>query len=104
MKNNFGLLEADLQTIIAVLKQFATVEKATIFGSRAKGNYKKGSDIDIALIGAQLNFDTISQISYQLNEETQLPYQLDILNYHTIIEPALKEHIDRAGIVVYENV
>jgi len=101
MDNNFGLIEADLQTIIAVLKQFPTVEKATIFGSRAKGNYKKGSDIDIALAGKQLNFDTISQISYRLNEETPLPYQMDILNYHTINEPTLKEHIDRAGIVIY---
>ena len=83
MLNKFGLLERDMDSIIAVLIKQPTVEKSFIFGSRAKGNFKKGNDVDLALKGRYLNFDVISQISYQLNEETKMPYNFDILNYHT---------------------
>lgn len=103
MKNNFGLLATDIETIISILNRQPKVENACIFGSRAKGNFKKGSDVDIVLKGTGLDFDTLSQISYWLNEETDMPYKFDILNYHSITEPALKEHIDRVGIEFYRR-
>jgi predicted nucleotidyltransferase len=101
MTNKFGLLASDIETIISVLSKQPKVENACIFGSRAKGNFKKGSDVDIALKGTGLDFDTLSQISYWLNEETEMPYKFDVLNYYSITEPALKEHIDRMGIEFY---
>lgn len=101
MKNKFGLFDKDLETIISVLRQQPKVNQAYIFGSRAKGNYKNGSDIDLALKGDDLDFNTISQISYILNEETLLPYKFDVLNYHSIQESALIDHIDRVGIELY---
>ena len=101
MKNRFGLLDTDIETIVRTLSKFTKVEQAYIFGSRAKGNFKSGSDVDIALKGSELDFDTLSQISYLLNEETPLPYKFDIFNYNSINEPALQEHIDRIGIEFY---
>lgn len=101
MKNKFGLLDSDIETIIQTLSKYPKVEHAYIFGSRAKGNFKKGSDVDIALKGAELDFDTLSQISYLLNEETSMPYTFDILIYHSINELSLKDHIDRIGIEIY---
>ncbi len=65
-----GLKDGDLKNIITVLQQEAEVEEAIIFGSRAKGNYKKGSDVDIALKGTGLDYRIIGNISYILNEET----------------------------------
>lgn len=103
MLNKFGLLERDMDSIIAVLIKQPTVEKSFIFGSRAKGNFKKGNDVDLALKGRYLNFDVISQISYQLNEETKMPYNFDVLNYHTLEEPDLINHIDRIGIEIYSK-
>lgn len=103
MKNKFGLLETDMDAIISVLSQQPKVKKAYLFGSRANGNFKNGSDIDLALKGADLDFDTISQISLQLNEETTMPYKFDVLNYHTIKEPELKDHVDRVGIELYKQ-
>jgi len=103
MQNKFGLSEKDVATIIETLSREPHVDKAYIFGSRAKGNYKNGSDVDIALKGNELNFDDISRISYWLNEETQMPYQFDVLNYHTIKEPALTAHIDRVGVEFYSR-
>ena len=103
MKNNFGLLETDMKAIEAVLRQEPKVEKAIIFGSRAKGNFRNGSDVDLALQGEELDFDAISRISYQLNEETAMPYRFDVLNYHRLKEPALITHIDRVGVEIYNR-
>lgn len=59
--------------------------------------------MDIALKVKDLDFDTISQVSYILNEETRMPYKFDVLNYHSIKEPELKNHIDRVGIELYRG-
>ncbi len=101
MKGRFGLSNQDLSAIIDTLKQEPNVEKAYIFGSRAKGSYKPGSDVDIALKGNQLTIEDISRISYLLNEETNMPYKFDLINYSSIKEPALISHIDRVGIEFY---
>jgi predicted nucleotidyltransferase len=98
----YGLTEQDISIIIDTLSHERKVDKAIIFGSRAKGTYKPGSDVDIALKG-DLTFEDISRISYLLNEETNMPYKFDILNYQTIKEPALTEHIDRIGIELYSR-
>jgi predicted nucleotidyltransferase len=52
MKNSFGLLDRDMEAIAAVLSQEPRVEKAIIFGSRAKGNFRNGSDVDLAQLPA----------------------------------------------------
>lgn len=101
MKNKFGLLDSDISSIVEVISHHEKVKSATIFGSRAKGNFKNGSDVDIALKGENLDFDTISEVSYLLNEETNMPYKFDILNYHTVKEPELVRHIDRVGIEIF---
>ena len=94
MNNKFGLLDSDIKAIIQTLVKYPKVEHALIFGSRAKGNFRNGSDVDIALKGPGLDFDTLSQISYWLNEETNMPYKFDVLIYENLHEPNLKEHID----------
>ena len=101
--NLFGLKEDDLTAIISILKQQPKVEEALIFGSRAKGNYKPGSDVDIALKGTSLDFKTTSNISYLLNEETQMPYKFDVLDYHAISDKEVIEHIDRVGISFFKK-
>jgi predicted nucleotidyltransferase len=103
MKNKLGLVEGDLQNVVSVLIQFPEVELASVFGSRAKGNYKNGSDVDIALKGKQLSFMIVARINSILNEETSMPYRFDVLNYETITNNELKEHIDRIGLVIYNK-
>lgn len=98
--HDFGLKAGDLEQIIAVISQFPVAE-AIIFGSRAKETYKNGSDIDLALKGDHLDSAIVRQISYQLNEELNLPYMFDVLNYHTLTSSALIEHIDRVGKSIY---
>ncbi len=99
--DHFGLQHEDITAIIAVLAQYPSVQTALIFGSRAKGNYKQGSDVDIALKGAEMSDQTAAAVAYQLNEETIMPYRFDVLNYHTIVNPDLRAHIDRVGQQLY---
>ncbi len=101
MHSRFGLTDEDLETITAVLGQHPAVETALIFGSRAKGTQRRGSDVDIALKGPQIDYRTVAEISDFLNEETIMPYHFDLLSYHAIDNPNLIGHIDRVGIVFY---
>jgi predicted nucleotidyltransferase len=76
----FGLREFDLEYIIKIIKSFSEIEKAVIFGSRAKGNYKPGSDIDIGIYGEKITFDTIGRLHSELEEKGLMPYFFDIVD------------------------
>jgi predicted nucleotidyltransferase len=97
----FGLKEFDLEYIIKKISEFSEIEKAVIFGSRAKGNYKPGSDIDIAIMGEKINFDVLSKLHSILEDEGPLPYLFDIVDYTHLEHEDLKSHIDRVGKVIY---
>jgi len=86
---NTGLSAKDLSIIKTTIASFEDVESATLLGSRAKGDYKTGSDIDIAIKLIQTTTNTltpnpISLIQDKLEKETPLPYFFDVINYHTI--------------------
>ena len=98
---NFGLRDEDLSNIIITIQQFSEIEKAAIFGSRAKGNFNPGSDVDIAIWGNDISFSTISRLHAILEEESPMPYFFDIVDYSHLNHIELKSHIDRAGIVFF---
>ena len=97
MSDRFGLRDDDIAAIVAVLARYPSVQTAVIFGSRAKGNYKQGSDVDIALQGEGMGNAVAADVAYALNEETIMPYVFDVLNYHAITNADLIAHIDRVG-------
>lgn len=98
----FGLKEGDICEIKAILKRFSEVEEALVFGSRAMGNYKPGSDVDIALKGQEVTFRTTLAIAGVLNEDTLMPYRFEVLSYKDLNNTALLRHIDRAGQLLYQ--
>jgi len=99
----FGLRDSDILDIIQVLEKFPEVESARIFGSRAKGNYRNGSDVDLAVFGNNISFERIIHISSVLNEETVMPYYFDVLDYYSIENADLVRHIDRIGKIIYSK-
>lgn len=103
MNNNFGIYDKSYALILESFKLFPEIEKAYIFGSRAMGNYKKGSDIDIAIIGKAIDFETTSRLYGKLNEELPIPYFIDVVNFNTIEVESLKQHILNEGIIIYEK-
>ncbi|NEP18322.1 MAG: nucleotidyltransferase domain-containing protein [Leptolyngbya sp. SIO4C1] len=97
----YGLRDDDLAQIIEILKGFSDIESAVLFGSRAKGNYKPGSDVDLAIMGSKATLATASEVAYRLDEETLMPYFFDVVLYSALDEPNLKAHIDRVGIKIF---
>lgn len=100
---NFGLKESDLEYVIGIIRKFPEIKKAVIFGSRAKGNFKPGSDVDIAIYGENINFDILSKIHWELEEESPMPYLFDIVDYTHLNHKELREHIQRVGKVIYDG-
>lgn len=98
--NNFGLQDSDIKSIIEILLKNPLINEAYIFGSRAKGNFKTGSDVDIAVKGRDIDTDLISKVSCTLNEETLMPSKFDVIDYNSIVNKDLTDHIDRIGIKI----
>ena len=90
----YGLKEETIEKINAVLSGFPEVEKAILYGSRAKGDFKRGSDIDLTLTGSGLTFKTLLRIDNEL-DDLLLPYQIDLSIIENISNPDLIEHIGR---------
>ena len=99
--NNLGISEGELDLIYDVFSQNAAIEKAAVFGSRAKGNFRKYSDIDIALFSNE-NLLNVEDVIHRL-EQLPLVYKFDVVAYETIRNAALREHIDRVGVVIYKR-
>lgn len=96
----FGLKEDVLANICKVFSFFSERDKAIIYGSRAKGNYKNGSDIDLTLFGEKLNLSVINKISLQLDELFCL-INLTFLIFHQLSNIELIEHINIVGKIFY---
>jgi predicted nucleotidyltransferase len=95
----YGLPERAVEKINSVFLVHDRIKKAVLYGSRAKGTYKNGSDIDITLFGA-LSFQELLRIETEL-DDLLLPWMIDLSIYDQIDNPALREHIERVGKVFY---
>jgi predicted nucleotidyltransferase len=91
----------ELAHIIGAIADFDEIAVAVLFGSRAKGNYKPGSDLDLAVKGDRVTHRTLARLADRLNEETPLPYFFDVVHYDSLDDSAIVEHIDRVGLVIY---
>ena len=96
----YGLKETVVKRIQQILSAYPDVHNAILYGSRAIGNYKSGSDIDLTLEGAGLTLKQLNAIANEL-DDLLLPYELDLSIYHQIDNPELLEHIKRVGVAFY---
>jgi len=99
----FGLNDRTIEQIRAVFARYPQVEKAILYGSRAKGSYSKGSDIDLTLCGGP---DLTMTVLYRIIDEIDdllLPYTVDLSIYDHIEDPDVLEHIRRVGVLFYSN-
>lgn len=97
MNMQFGLEDNTINKMRQVFASHPEISDVVIYGSRAMGNYRQGSDIDICLNGELLNLKLLNQIENEL-EELNLPYSMDVSIYHQIDNPELVDHIDRVGV------
>lgn len=99
----YGLKERDINYLIEAFKIFPEIEKVIIFGSRALGNYKQGSDIDLAIVGENISNTVLLRLIDILNNEKPIPYFFDIISYSDITNKELKKHIDEFGKEIFNK-
>ncbi|MDA8160815.1 MAG: nucleotidyltransferase domain-containing protein [Desulfobacteraceae bacterium] len=101
-EGGFGLPAAALTKIRQVLASHPAIEAAVIYGSRAKGNFRPGSDIDLTLLGDTLVDHDLRRVIRDL-DDLLLPYAFDLSLYRQLDHPGLLAHINRAGQTLYRK-
>lgn len=99
---DIGLAPYELPRLQAVLASCPAIERAIVYGSRAKGCQRRFSDIDITLVGNRLTLADLSSVSNAI-DDLLLPYEVDISLYHTLRNQALIDHINRVGKTIYSR-
>lgn len=97
----FGFSDKSLMITKATLHMFPEIERCAVFGSRAMGHHRNGSDVDLVVYGKQITDKTLIRLGAMLNEELPLPYFFDIVHYDTLENFELIEHIDERSVLFY---
>lgn len=97
---SFGLSAATLDKLKSVFTRHSAISSVVLYGSRAKGNYRAGSDIDLTIKGSEMSFAELMQIEDQI-DDLMLPYTVDLSLYNQLENVDLVAHIDRVGVEIY---
>ena len=92
----FGLSEKTLAVLRSLFNGHSGIERVIVYGSRAKGNYRPGSDIDLTLIASTLSLSDLMKIQNEI-DDLSIPYKVDLSLFHYLDNEELKEHIQRVG-------
>ena len=98
----YGLSDKTIQKIHGVFKQYPQIEKAILYGSRATGNYRNGSDIDLTFCSEGLTHSVLTKIDFDL-DDLLLPYTIDLSIFSQINNPDMVAEIERVGVNFYEK-
>ena len=98
----YGLTKSTISRINEVFDQYPEIERVILYGSRAKGTFNNGSDIDLVCVGKKLTHALVRDASKDL-DNLLLPYSIDLSILESISNQELLEHIERVGIVFYHK-
>jgi predicted nucleotidyltransferase len=99
---NYGLSNSDIEKIKSVFRNYNEIKETIIFGSRAKGNFKEYSDIDLTIVGENISQRLLFKIEIEL-DLLGLPYIFDLNLRDKISNPDLLDHIKRVGKTLYKK-
>lgn len=98
-----GLPARALEQFNATFRRWPQIDRVILYGSRAKGNFRAGSDIDLCLEADTMNIAELLQLSGEI-DDLLLPWKVDLALKHTIENPDLLTHIERLGVTLYQRV
>ncbi|RNC76698.1 hypothetical protein DA717_14480 [Piscirickettsiaceae bacterium NZ-RLO2] len=98
----YGLSTESIEEICNVLSKYPEVQEAIIYGSRARGDYRQGSDIDLTLKGMSLNLSTLTRIENEI-DDLLLPYEMDLSSFEALSDANLISNIEKQGKVLYSR-
>lgn len=99
---SYGLPDSTVLKLKGVFARHPEIEQVLLYGSRAKGNFRPGSDIDLTVIGANIDQQLLGRLLTEL-DELNTPYLMDLSLYQQIGSEALKKHIAEHGKVLYQR-
>lgn len=92
----YGLCDKTQNKLTSLFKEYSKIKKVILYGSRAKGNFKAGSDIDLNLDAPKMSLSKLLAVENNI-DDLMLPCKIDLSLFHHIDNPALKEYIERVG-------
>ena len=96
-----GLPERTLTTLYSIFRKYPGIQQVILYGSRAKGKFRRGSDIDLTLkADSTFTHTELLRIAGDF-DDSDMPYFVDVSIYDKLSNPDLKAHIDRVGKVLY---
>ena len=98
----FGLSETTMHKLQTLFGTYPAIDEAIIYGSRSRGDYQKGSDIDLTFTGSNLSQDMLLRLSNDI-DDLLLPYNVDISILQDINNPTLKHNIQTEGKILYKR-
>lgn len=99
-KNQYGLPSRVLSKICAIFRKWPAITRVVLYGSRAMGNYRKGSDIDLCIEAEDFTLTQLLRVATQI-DDLLLPWKVDLVIKNRIDHEGLLEHINSVGIEVY---
>ena len=96
----YGLPDEHIKIILDYIARYSEIEEAVLFGSRALGTYKPGSDVDIALKGNEVDSFLAAHLKSEIEDETTLPYFFDFVAYSKLSHKDLIRQIDEYGVAL----
>lgn len=98
----YGLPPYVIEQLREVFREWPQILRVTLYGSRAKGNYRNGSDIDLSVEAPELGIGDLLRLDGQI-DDLLLPWKVEIALRHQIDNPDLLAHIDRVGVPIYTS-
>ena len=99
--NEFGFRQKDMDFMMHLFREHSEIEKVILYGSRARGDFEHGSDVDLALEGNEITFETVSIVHSKLEEESPTYLWFDVLHFNTLKNQKLKDQIEKYGKVFF---
>ena len=98
----YGLPDQTIEKLSRVFSRYPQIGKVVLYGSRAKGNFRNGSDIDLTIFGTGIDETMLDRIAAEI-DDLLLPHTVDLSIFDTIENRELREHIERVGVVFCER-
>ncbi len=99
----FGISPRSYGFIVEAVSSHEQIEAARVFGTRAWGTARPGSDIDIAIYGVDVTNEIVARLKTQLNDETPIPYTIEVVHYEALTDDTLREKIDDNSEPMYKR-
>ncbi len=101
-RNTYGLTQRDMAAIWFIFEGYPEVKMVYLFGSRAKGNYRPGSDIDLAIMNEGVSAKKLAKLKSDF-EDSNLPYNVDLVDFNQLENRGFIDHIKRVGIPFFKR-